>query len=363
VRGAKARLVLRCFRNLAILSFFGAATALSAASAAAETTAISGTAVCNSDGTFTLTWTITNEVAQDVEMTETSVTGGGALSGLPMQLPAMSAAPYPSGIVTQHGIATAHVATLTVRANWADGTTESIQGSLPLPSACVRAPMEVTAPEPTVTISHCTAGASDKAAGFRIPSVTGVTYLVHGQQVAAGPHPASDGSVVVVTAQALPGYALSGQSRFTLSFTKRACAKTVQAAAPTGLRSSCAGGVSDRTASYVIPKVTGVRYLVDGKEAAAGQHDAADGTNLVVTAVPLEGYRLSGPTTFSFAFGAPACGVAAAGAVDAVGAGLADTGSQVPLELVVVAGLAGLLGSVLIMTTGRHRTGRRSPGG
>jgi hypothetical protein len=361
VRGANAHLALRCFRNLAIVSFFGAVTALSVSPAVAEPSPISGTAVCNSDGTFTLTWTISNELAQEVTLTEAAVTGGGALSGLPMHLPAMTAAPYPSGAAIQHGIATAHLATVTVRASWADGTTQSLEGSLPLPSACVRAPMEVQAPEPGMTISHCAGGASDKAASYRIPKVTGVSYLVHGQQVAAGTHPAADGSVVVVVAQALPGYTLTGPDRFTLSFTERSCAKIVQALAPTGIRSSCAGGASDRTASYVIPTVTGVRYLVDGREAAAGEHEAIDGTNLVVTAVPAKGYRLTGPTTFSFAFGAPACGVATGSAVDAVSGGLADTGSQVPVELVVVAGLAGLLGAIAIMTSGRN-TGRRSPG-
>jgi hypothetical protein len=118
--------------------------------------------------------------------------------------------------------------------------------------------------------------------------------------------------------------------------------------------------VSDLAASYVIPKVTGVRYQIDGSEVGAGKYEAADGTSLVVIAIATRGYWLAGPTTFSFSFGAPACAVSAAGAVGAVS--LADTGSRVPLQLVVLAGLAGLLGSALFIAGGRRRPDRRSPG-
>jgi hypothetical protein len=92
---------------------------------------------------------------------------------------------------------------------------------------------------------------------------------------------------------------------------------------------------------------------------AAGKYRVADDSSLVVTAVATRGYRLTGPTTFSFSFGAPACAVSAAGVVGAVS--LADTGSQIPLQLVALAGLAGLLGSVLIIVAGRRRPDRRPP--
>jgi hypothetical protein len=343
-----------------VIAILGAATMLTATPAAAETATVSGTAVCNSDGTFTVTWTFANEVAQDLTITETSITGGGTLTGLPMHLPARSEAPYPTDSATQHGIANAHFATLTAQASWADGTTATIVNTLPLKSACVQVATKVSAPAPDVTLSRCVAGTSDRAANYRIPAVQGVAYLVRGDQVAPGEHPAADGSVVVVTAEALPGYSLNGRSRFTLAFTKTACAKTVRAMAPTGLRSSCVGGLSDHQASYVIPKVTGVRYQIDGREVPAGEYRAVDGSSLLVTAVPTRGFRLNGPITFSFSFGAPACVVPAAAAADAVS--LADTGSQVPVQLVVVAGLTGLLGSVLLVAVGRRRSGGRSPG-
>jgi hypothetical protein len=359
VRGAKAHLVLRCLRTLAVVALLSAATTCSATPAAAETATVTGSVECNSDGTFTVTWTFANQVAQDLTITDATITGGGALI-LPAPIAARSAAPYPTGDAIQHGVATAHVATLTAQANWADGTTAEVGSSLELPSECVQLPTKVSAPAPVVTLSRCIAGASDKAASYRIPKVAGVAYLVHGELVAPGEHPAVDGSLVVVRAEELPGYALTGQKEFTLAFTANACAKTVRAVSPTGLRSSCAGGVSDSAASYVIPKVTGVRYQIDGSEVAAGEYGATDGTSLVVTAVATRGYRLTGPTTFSFSFAAPACAVSAAGAVGAVS--LADTGSRVPLQLVVLAGLAGLLGSVLIITAGRRRPDRRSPG-
>jgi hypothetical protein len=360
VRGAKAHLVLRCLRTLVVVAILGAASTLSTTPAAAETATVTGSVECNSDGTFTLTWTFANEVEQDLTITDASITGGGALSDLPMHIPARSAAPYPTGDAIQHGIATANAATMTAQASWADGTTAEVRGSLELPSECIQLPTKVSAPTPAVTLSRCIAGTSDKAASYRIPKVRGVAYLVHGEQVAPGVYPAVDGSLVVVRAEELPGYALTGPKEFTLAFTATACAKTVQAVPPTGLRSSCAGEVSDLAASYVIPKVTGVRYVIDGSEVAAGQYQAPDGTSLVVTAVATRGYRLTGPTTFSFSFAAPACAVSAAGAVGAVS--LADTGSQVSLQLVVLAGLVGLVGSVLIIAAGRRRPGRRLPG-
>ena len=360
MRGAKAHLVLRCLRTLVVIAVLGAATTLPATPAAAESATVTGSVDCNSDGTFTLTWTFANAVGEDLTITDAAITGGGALSDLPMHIPAMSAAPYPTGDAIQHGIATAHVATMTAQASWADGTTAEVRSSLELPSECVQLPTKVSAPAPVVTVSRCIAGRSDKAAGYRIPKVAGVAYLVRGEQVAPGEYPAVDGSLVVVRAEELPGYVLTGRKEFTLAFTATACAKTVRAVPPTGLRSSCAGEVSDIAASYVIPKVTGVRYQIDGSEVAAGKYAATDGTSLVVTAVATRGYRLTGPTTFSFSFAAPTCAVSAAGAVGAVS--LADTGSQVPLQLVVLAGLLGVLGSVLIIGAGRRRPGRRSPG-
>ena len=359
MRGAKAHLVLRCLRTLAVVAVLGAATALPATPVAAETATVTGSVECNSDGTFTVTWTFANQVAQDLTITDASITGGGALI-LPMPIVARSAAPYPTADAIQHGVATAHVATLTAQASWADGTTAEVRGAVQLRPECVQVATKVTAPAPVVTLSRCIAGASDKAASYRIPKIAGVAYLVHGELVAPGKHPAVDGSLVVVRAEELPGYALSGPKEFTLAFTATACAKTVRAVPPTGLRSSCAGEVSDLAASYVIPNVTGVRYQIDGSEVAAGKYGATDGTSLVVTAVAARGYRLTGPTTFSFSFASPACAVSAAGAVGAVS--LADTGSQVPLQLVVLAGLVGVLGSVLIIGAGRHRSGRRSPG-
>jgi hypothetical protein len=359
VRGAKAHLVLRCFHTLAVVAVLGAAT-LTVTPAAAETATVTGSVHCNSDGTFTLTWTFANQVAQDLTITDASITGGGALVNLPIPIAARSAAPYPTAEAIQHGIATAHSATLTAHASWADGTTAEVRSSLQLPPECVQLPTKVSAPAPVVTVSRCTAGTSDGAASYRIPKVRGVAYLVRGEQVAPGHHLATDGSLVAVTAEALPGYSLDGRSRFTLAFTAITCAKPVGAEPPTGLRSWCVSGVSDRAASYVIPKVRGVRYQIEGSEVAAGKYRVADDTRLVVTAVAARGYRLTGPTTFSFSFDAPACALPAAAAVGAVS--LADTGSRVRFQFVVLAGLTGLLGSVLIIAAGRRRADRRSPG-
>ena len=74
------------------------------------------------------------------------------------------------------------------------------------------APVAVTPTAPT---------ASDTADTYTIPSMTGVEYLVGGVVKAAGTYSVGDvDATVTVTARAQAGYTLTGQSSWTLTFTK-----------------------------------------------------------------------------------------------------------------------------------------------
>lgn len=53
---------------------------------------------------------------------------------------------------------------------------------------------------------------------FTIPATTGVAYRVNGVITAAGTYPVSDAASLVVTAEAVAGYSLSGQATWTLVF-------------------------------------------------------------------------------------------------------------------------------------------------
>ncbi|KSW30160.1 hypothetical protein ATM99_00220 [Cellulomonas sp. B6] len=125
---------------------------------------------------------------------------------------------------------------------------------------------------------------------YTIPSVDGVQYLVDGAPVAAGTHPGA--GTVVVEASALPGYVLTGPTRFELVFTD---VRQVAATEPTQVDT---WGTADDT--YTIPSVDGVQYLVDGSPVAPGTYPGT-GT-VVVTAEPVEGHVLTGPTEWVLAF-------------------------------------------------------------
>lgn len=125
---------------------------------------------------------------------------------------------------------------------------------------------------------------------YTVPSTTGVEYEVNGEVVAAGTYPAS-GEVVAI-AHALPGYVLSGESTWSHTFND-----STKVSAKAVTFSDKNGAASD---TYTVPAVTGIEYLVDGKVVKAGTYTAT-GT-VKVTARALDGFTLTGTTTWSHAF-------------------------------------------------------------
>ncbi|MCU1655376.1 MAG: hypothetical protein JWO57_32, partial [Pseudonocardiales bacterium] len=83
----------------------------------------------------------------------------------------------------------------------------------------------------------------------------------------------------------------------------------VTPAAPTFTDNVCAA-TGPAGASYTIPSMTGVDYLVNGgpTPATAGTHPAPDGSTLTITAQPQAGYVLTGATSWTHIYPAtPSC--------------------------------------------------------
>jgi hypothetical protein len=139
-----------------------------AAPASAHHNTVSGQAVCQSDGTYTVNWTVTNSQSDKTEnVTLIASTGGGTLTGLPTDIGYSG-----SAAVTQTGVGLNTTATLEVRGVWKGYTTDN-SGSVTTGGDCkiVVAPVE---PE-VVKSTEC------EVNGSVTPAVTrGVVYVVGG---------------------------------------------------------------------------------------------------------------------------------------------------------------------------------------
>src|ERR1035441_7243004 len=84
----------------------GVASLALVTAASAHASLVSGTTQCQSNGTYTVTWTISNDWILADSITEVSHTGGGTLSGLPTTIPASPAKtpPFKSVTVLQTGV-------------------------------------------------------------------------------------------------------------------------------------------------------------------------------------------------------------------------------------------------------------------
>ncbi|MEZ7898059.1 MAG: hypothetical protein QMB98_04535, partial [Flaviflexus sp.] len=120
-----------------------------------------------------------------------------------------------------------------------------------------------------------------------IPVVEGVEYLVSAE-VVEGTIELEAGSTVVVTARAVAGYELTADSatEWTFDFVYT----VVEAEEP---------AFADNT--ITIPEVDGVEYRVNG-EIVTGTITVGVDATVVVVAVPVEGYALTGTTGWSFEY-------------------------------------------------------------
>lgn len=134
---------------------------------------------------------------------------------------------------------------------------------------------------------------------YTIPATTGVFYQIAGITVAAGTYPGS--GTVVITALADTNYSLTGTINWTHTFTDEACTTPpVTPSAPTGTDLTC-----DDDGFYTIPSTTGVTYKVNGTVTAAGTYPVITAGSITVTAEVVDGYTLTGTTSWTLAFTEP----------------------------------------------------------
>lgn len=163
----------------------------------------------------------------------------------------------------------------------------------------------VAAVAPTFADDVCTAGGST-GAGYTVPATVGVDYLVNGVKTAAGTYHAADGTKVTILARAQLGFSLTGASSFVHTF-PATCLTSATPTPPVFADDVCSGS-APAGASYLIPAIPGVDYLVNGVETAAGTYPATDGSTVALTTQAQAGFALTGTTSFTHTFGAaPAC--------------------------------------------------------
>jgi hypothetical protein len=366
----------------------GVASLALVTAASAHASLISGTAQCQSNGTFTVSWTISNDWTLADTITEASNVGGGTFVGLPTTIPASPAKtpPFKSVTVLQTGIAgSAKTASLTVHSTWSDNVTETNSGSVSLPAPCTSA---TAATAPTFTNATC----SVATGSYTIPSSTVADYFVaigNGAPVAAPAGTVSEavGTLIKITAKPVAGgAALTGTTAWSATIHGASnCggggssspppsngptppgSHTVTPAVPTITQGVCLSG-KESGAYYTIPGITGVTYLNGTTGVAAGQHPVAYGSSTTITAVALTGFSFPAGTTTTWTLAANKAATCAAPPTAVLGvtftqpppvktpptAVLPFTGQPI-LQTTVVAVALLLAGGLLIGSSRRHR--------
>jgi hypothetical protein len=279
----------RMLSTAATLIAVGGLALAGAGSASAHSAMVDGTAQCRPDGTVSVTWTVTNDYQLPVQVTQTSSTGGGSVTGLPVTIGAASSSGNTNATVSQVGITPGTpTATLGVHGVWSDGFSTDSSGTVTLPQDCGPTTTTVTPVAPVLTTSQ----ACDVPGSITIASTEGVSYFFNGAPIAAGKHegPLSG----TVTAKALDGFELKGTSSWPVSVRAAdTCSKEVTPVAPTVSQAS----ECDTNGFLTVPSTTGVSYFFNGAPIAAGKHEGPlSGT---VTAKALDGFELKGTSSWA----------------------------------------------------------------
>jgi hypothetical protein len=367
----------------------GVASLALVTTASAHASLISGSAQCQSNGTYTVTWTVSNDWILADTITEVSHTGGGTISGLPTTIPASPAKtpPFESVTVLQTGVSgSATSASLTVHGTWTDKVTETNSGSVTLPGTCSP---NTAATAPTFTNASCTSAMGS----YTIPSSTVADYFVaigNGAPVAAPAGTVSEavGTLIKITAQAKPGKTLTGTTAWSATISGAGscggggsssppppppppppvvgAVVTVTPVAPTITQGVCLSG-KESAAFYMVPGITGVTYLNGTIGVPAGKYTVAYGSTTTITAAALTGFTFGAGATTSWTLTANKAATCAAAPTQVLGttftqpppkappvAVLPFTGQPILQTTLVAFGLL-LAGGLLVGSSRRHR--------
>ena len=277
--------------------------------ASAHDTFVNGTATCQADGTWTVSWKIDNDYNTAANITLVSSTGGGTITGLPATAAASSGQPYKFVTAVQSGIpGNATSASLTEKATWtADNFSDNSTGSLTFSGVCT----PTTPVEPGFTAAKCTSPTTYNGATYTIPNTTGVKYFVNGSNTAkaAGTYPLADNTSVTITAApTASNYVLTNYppNGWTYTANVPSCTQTVIPVEPNFTDSSCTAPGQVGGASYTIPTTTGVDYYVNGSKVAAGTYPLAGGATANITTQAQNGYVIDVTKTNTWTYTATA---------------------------------------------------------
>ena len=139
--------VLRRFalspRRLLAAAAIGVVGALAfASSASAHTAGVTGVAACESaTGTWTVTWTVSNDWNLDAKLSKVTVgPAGSVMTDLPTTITAAPKNGHTTITGTETVKAPATEATLTAHVRWSDGVTQNIKGAVELSGPCTESP-------------------------------------------------------------------------------------------------------------------------------------------------------------------------------------------------------------------------------
>jgi LPXTG-motif cell wall-anchored protein len=293
------------FRRLAAVS--GVVVSLFAALliwpslASAHNTFVNGTAACQSDGTYTITWHVENDWDTIESATLVSNTGGGTLTGIATS-PGTDV-PVKSGsngfiVVTQTGVSgTATTANLSIKGVWPDDTVKYANYDVPMNGKCTT----VTPAAPTLVQSHCTDPGKFTPASYTIIATPHVTYFANGVEVGAGTYNGPFPTGVTITAQAVSPFTLTGTTSWPLAaFDSSKCIDKVTPVAPSITQGACTGPGTFTKASYTINPTDGVTYLANGSIVTGGPHNGPFPGAVVITVQIADGYVLMDGATVSW---------------------------------------------------------------
>lgn len=258
--------------------------------ASAHSNNITASVSCkNTDGTFDITWTITNLEGSPETLSQSS--------RLSDQIDGKILAPY-SSMQVKENVSQVKTYNLTVVGTWTyDNFSTANTGSLSK-NAFPECSIDVTPPAPTFTDSVCTSPGASSAASYTIPSLSGVYFKVDNQTTNAGTYPvASFPKTVTIKAYASNGYQLKGTSQWSHTFSSPGdCKVSVTPLPPTPVQPSkvcVAPGQSQQVpGSVTIPSITGVVYKLNGQVVSGALTNMNPGTyHFSVEAAP--GYKLT----------------------------------------------------------------------
>jgi hypothetical protein len=255
--------------------------------ASAHGNTLAGVAACQSDGTYTITWTASNDWNLSEAATVTASTGGGTLNHSSIGIAASGNGkggpgkhPYATGTIIQSGVAGGtSSASLTISAVWSDGATQKgvvadasgLTGCGAPPSS---PPATVTPAAPSLMQAACN-GVTPEAGSITINATTGVVYQIGGNPVTGtitGP-----GTYTITAVPADSTYTLTGTTSWTLTIDATpTCTKATPTVSATGTCNAVTYTLTNPTAvavTFVIDKSTdgGTTYTtVDSVTVSAG---------------------------------------------------------------------------------------------